>query len=573
MEKICYAIMPYGGTEQVMIDRFNTVYQLYMLIPAMEKGFNVTREDIQAEPGSITANIVHHLAEAELVIADLSNCNWNVAYELGIRHSLVKGKTVLLCDEKTKLSFDIRGFNVIRYDGENPAGNMFSIQESVRKAIDARLKPPTKADNLVHETFAFAHDNLIDYLNNGDEDIANELARFKSTCKTLQTENDRLREELKGSGQSPDTTAVQESITQKIQDAMSTLAYSGDNVVLQLRQAFAENEPNYGKIQNVLKQALTEGYLTEGNFRSMYHLFHAQGQPQLTNLILEVAEQRYPASLDFKSYLADAYSDDYRTRDKAIQYADEVLEVSIVDGKRYSKCRKIDGDQLAACMNAYIGVRRFDIMVEIIPQLLEQIPEQREILLRNLSAAYREVGDNDAQIDTLKTLLNEYPMSDVNHYRVSGCLRKLNQDQQGFYHLELAAALDPDDIEYLFTLSGVIFDEHFCRAKDGTIAKMLRKEECAKAALPLLMQAMQIMPSGRCLQRCTDFILRNGIGKYEEIFEKWVQDGMPPRGIPDLDYSGVDYLIELGDRLDEQLCSQIYIEERLEEKAPVESTE
>ena len=60
----------------------------------------------------------------------------------------------------------------------------------------------------------------------------------------------------------------------------------------------------------------------------MYHLFRGQeGQQQLTKLILEVAEQQYPASLVFKSYLADTYSDNYKTQDKAIQYADEVLNV------------------------------------------------------------------------------------------------------------------------------------------------------------------------------------------------------------------------------------------------------
>lgn len=175
MEKICYAIMPYGGKEQSAIDRFNTVYQLYMMIPAMEKGFTMTREDIQAQPGSITANIVRHLSEAELVIADLSNGNWNVAYELGIRHSLVKGKTILLCDNKTELTFDIRGFNVIRYDGDNPSGNMFAIQDSVRKAINARLEVPTKADNLVHETIPFTHDNLIEYLEIEETDLTKEL--------------------------------------------------------------------------------------------------------------------------------------------------------------------------------------------------------------------------------------------------------------------------------------------------------------------------------------------------------------------------------------------------------------
>jgi hypothetical protein len=266
MDKVCYAIMPYGGSEQVMIDRFNTVYQLYMMIPAMEKGFVVTREDIQAQPGSITTNIIHHLAESELVIADLSNGNWNVAYELGIRHAMVKGKTILLCDEKTDLKFDIRGLNVIRYDGDNPAGNMFSIQEMVRKAISSRLKVPAKADNLVHETFPFVHENLIDYLNNAEEDIANELAQTKADYAALQEENGRLREELKKAGQSLKVSDVQENIALKIQEAMSTLQYSGDNAVLKLRQAFAEPNPDYYEIQNILQQTLTEGYLTEGNF-------------------------------------------------------------------------------------------------------------------------------------------------------------------------------------------------------------------------------------------------------------------------------------------------------------------
>lgn len=560
MEKICYAIMPYGGTDQSAIDRYNMVYQLYMFIPAMNKGFTVVREDIQALPGSITTNIVHHLAEAELVIADLSDANWNVAYELGIRHSLVKGKTILLCDDNTNLSFDIRGFNVIRYNGNNPADDMFAVQEKVRKAISARLTLPTKADNLVHEAFAFAHDNLISYINDEETEISNELAQVKSLCSVLQAENEALKEKLEKAGRMPVVTDAQESISRKINEAMHALQYSGSNAILQLRQAFAETEPNYNEIQSILQHSLAEGYWTEDNFRSAYHIFNSQGQPQLTNLILEVAEQQYPTSLDIKSYLADAYSDNYKTRDKAILYADEVLEVTIVDGKRYSRCKKIDENQLAACLNAYVGSGRFDIILELIPQLLDQIPEKKEMLLRNLAAAYQEVGDNEAQLETLETLLREYPMNDVNHYRVFSCLRKQNKPREAFYHLELASALDPDDTDYLLTLSGAVFDEHLCRTQDKQIKKVLRKEDCTKAALPFLMQAMTVETSARCLQRCKDFILRNGIGKYEEIFVQWINDGMESHGIPDLDYSGVDYLIALTDNLDEDLCSKIYVE-------------
>ncbi len=559
MEKTCYAIMPYGGSEQSLKDRFNSVYQLYMLIPAMEKGFTVTREDIQAQPGSITANIVHHLAEAELVIADLSNNNWNVAYELGIRHCFVKGKTILLCDNKTDLNFDIRGFNVIRYDGDNPAADMFSIQEMVRKAIAARLKTPTKADNQVHETFSFAHDNLIDYLDNAEADIASELAQLKTEYAALSAENENLKKELQKSGQPLNLiSATHESIIQKIEDAMRSLQYSGDSAVVKLRQAFAQPNPNYNEIQNILQQALTEGYMTEGNFRSMYLLFIGQGQPQLTNLILELAEQRYPESLDFKSYLAQAYANNYKTQDKAIQYADEVLQVTVVDGKRYSKCKKIDNDQLASCLNAYIHLHRYDILIEIIPQLLEQVSEHREMLLRNLVAAYREMGDTAAQVEAMKTLLEEYPMNDVNHYHVFRFLHQMNENMQAFYHLEFASALDPDDTDYLFALAGCIFDDHICRSEEYSIRKISRKEECARAAVPFLMQAIQVETSNRCLQKCKDLILRNGIGKYEEIFDQWISEGMRTFGIPDLDYNGVRYLTQLGDRLDENLCRQIY---------------
>jgi len=473
MEKTCYAIMPYGGNEQSAKDRFNTVYQLYIMIPALEKGFRVLREDIQAQPGSITTNIVHHLAEAELVIADLSNNNWNVAYELGIRHCLVKGRTILLCDSKTNLNFDIRGFNVIRYDGDNPVADMFSIQEMVRKAITVRLKSPTKADNLVHEAFSFAHDTLISYLDNPEADIASELGQLKADFETISEENVQLREQLANAGQSPDPiSTIQETIAQKIEDAMHSLQYSGDSAVLKLRQAFAQPTPNFNEIQNILQQTLLEGYMTESNFRSMYHIFHTEEQPQLANLVLELAEQQYPASLDFKSYLADAYSDNYKTRDKAIQYADEVLEVKVIGEKRHSNCQKIDSDQLAACLNAYIGVNRFDILIEIIPQLLEQIPEHRQILLRNLATAYKEMGNDEKQLETLETLLKENPMNDINHYRVSNYLRRKNQYQSAFYHLELASALDPDDSDYPIALAGYIFDRHFCRSENNSIKKI-----------------------------------------------------------------------------------------------------
>ena len=521
--------------------------------------YKVIREDTDPQPGSITGNIIRHLAEADLVIADLSNNNWNVAYELGIRHCFSKGKTILLCDDKTDLKFDIRGFHVIPYNGDNPAENVFSIQEKIKKAIDTRCKTPIAADNLVHEAFSFAHDNLIEYLNNEDVELVSQFSQLKTDYESMREENEQLREELKKAGQSPERiTETQDDIIIKIEDAMNSMKYSGDTAVLRLRQEFARSDPDYNEIQNILQQTLTLGYLTEANFRSMYHLLASQAKPQLANLVLEVGEQRYPESLDIKSYLADAYSNNYKTRDKAIEYADEVLEITIVDGKRRSECKKIDDDQLGACLNAYIRVRRFDIMIEIIPQLLEKLSGQRELLLRNLATAYRENGNKNAERKTLETLLEEYPMSDVNHYKVFAFLRRMNKDLEALYHLEIAAALDLTDEDYPLALAGYIFDEHYYRAGDGKIKRIFSREECAKTALPFLMQAMKVSSSNQCLQKCKDFILRNGIGQYIAMFDEWIKDGMAEFGILDLDYSGVKYIMELGKSLNEDMCNRIY---------------
>jgi len=48
----------------------------------------VIRADKISEPGIITTQIIGHIVDAELVIADLTDKNPNVFYELAIRHAI-----------------------------------------------------------------------------------------------------------------------------------------------------------------------------------------------------------------------------------------------------------------------------------------------------------------------------------------------------------------------------------------------------------------------------------------------------------------------------------------------------
>jgi hypothetical protein len=66
-------------------------------------------------PGLVLKDIVQGIADARLVVADITPANQNVFYELGYAHAL--GKPVVLLSEKGKeLPFDLRGYRVLFYD-------------------------------------------------------------------------------------------------------------------------------------------------------------------------------------------------------------------------------------------------------------------------------------------------------------------------------------------------------------------------------------------------------------------------------------------------------------------------
>jgi hypothetical protein len=57
---------------------------------SIRKSFHVVRADHISTPGMIDSQIITHLIEARLVIADLTTRNPNAFYELGVRHMVQK---------------------------------------------------------------------------------------------------------------------------------------------------------------------------------------------------------------------------------------------------------------------------------------------------------------------------------------------------------------------------------------------------------------------------------------------------------------------------------------------------
>ncbi len=73
--------------------------------------------DLNYTHGNILTHIINHMVKARVIIANISNRNPNVCYELGIAHMLGK-PTILLCRKGMEAPFDLQQKYIIFYENE-----------------------------------------------------------------------------------------------------------------------------------------------------------------------------------------------------------------------------------------------------------------------------------------------------------------------------------------------------------------------------------------------------------------------------------------------------------------------
>jgi hypothetical protein len=88
--KICFVIALIGEANSDTRRRSDQILRHVILPAAKECGYDAIRADQIAEPGLITSQVIQHVVSDPLVIADLSERNANVFYELAIRHAIKK---------------------------------------------------------------------------------------------------------------------------------------------------------------------------------------------------------------------------------------------------------------------------------------------------------------------------------------------------------------------------------------------------------------------------------------------------------------------------------------------------
>jgi nucleoside 2-deoxyribosyltransferase len=107
---LCFIVMPFRA-------ELNFFY-LYLRRHSHEKhGLRVERGDHQILTVPLLDKIRQQIAEARVLIADMTGRNPNVFYELGLAHALEKPVILLTQDASEDVPTDIRHLEFIRYGG------------------------------------------------------------------------------------------------------------------------------------------------------------------------------------------------------------------------------------------------------------------------------------------------------------------------------------------------------------------------------------------------------------------------------------------------------------------------
>jgi hypothetical protein len=129
----CFTIMPFGGW-------FDQYYDA-IFCPAIEDaGLMPKRADDLYRPSAIVHDIWNYTKRARLILADLSDKNPNVFYELGLAHAIAK-PAILVTQSMDDVPFDLRALRVIEYN-KNGAAWGEELKVKITAAIKEVLAAP-----------------------------------------------------------------------------------------------------------------------------------------------------------------------------------------------------------------------------------------------------------------------------------------------------------------------------------------------------------------------------------------------------------------------------------------------
>lgn len=179
-QKTCFVIAPIGPDGSETRKQSDQVLK-HIIKKALEPRYIVERADDINRSGTIIAQIVQRVFEADLVVADLSGRNANVFYELAIRHD-TRRPAVHLAAVTEDVPFDVNQIRLIKYNLSDPD----SIEDAQKRLSDQ-----------------------VDAIERGEQVITPvQFAKIIESLESGDTKDQQLLEVLKGLSQGIESVKV-----------------------------------------------------------------------------------------------------------------------------------------------------------------------------------------------------------------------------------------------------------------------------------------------------------------------------------------------------------------------------
>ena len=147
-KKLCFVIMPFSATKRCTTEVWTEIFENIHkpAINGSRLGYKCERSKIRT--GAFIKDILMQLNQADVVLADLTDMNPNVFYELGVRHTL-RNRTILVSQTMDDVPSDLKQYGVITYN-TTPNG-VTEYKKKISKILKDIRNNPDRPDNPVSD--------------------------------------------------------------------------------------------------------------------------------------------------------------------------------------------------------------------------------------------------------------------------------------------------------------------------------------------------------------------------------------------------------------------------------------
>ena len=447
--------MPIKGEGTVEHAHYRAVYENFLKPELQGLGYSVIRADDIQKAGAITKDIVVHIVEADLVIADLTDLNPNVFYELGARHALRGRGTIMLLDEnKTPdIPFDLSAYRIIKFRGD--VVGIGPLRTQLTKFVEQlRLNSDSidYRDNPIHDWLPWLPINAIDKSTDTVE------AKLRGVISQLNEQI--LAYQTKFGDLSDDVGSINSDPLEIISTAISE-AESGDlpaNIINDAREATQQRDVK--KFLDAVQRGFKAKrfYLTTNHILELSAMSSQFGSSDITKAIVAFGRRNFPTDkkLRFAELSEFCHSEEPKDREMGrIELAKDLgIDLGAVDGWQLD-FTKYDPLLFGIMLDAYAIDEMYTEALNLTSNAIKLYPD-KTILIRNHAKFLGLLGQGDESLSWHRKSIFCPDADDVSIEWFGNELHNRGQYVDALEVYLLSCLQDPDDATYFAHLADEI---------------------------------------------------------------------------------------------------------------------